>query len=131
MAQETYVKTVEAAEHTYTGDEARAHRAAWAAVKHTFEKTGDHWEPKEKPGPSDERAAAGGPHPTGSSYGGVDMKGKSKSELVAEARRLGARATMRMSKPQVAHEIQVANDAATRAARDGQKPAEKHRAESA
>jgi cation transport regulator ChaB len=45
-AQATYEKTLEAAEHEYGGDEARAHRVAWGAVKHGFEKVGDRWEPK-------------------------------------------------------------------------------------
>ncbi len=32
-----------------------AHRAAMSALKHSFEKVGDHWEPKDGKGPSDER----------------------------------------------------------------------------
>ncbi|MBV8643310.1 MAG: ChaB family protein [Candidatus Eremiobacteraeota bacterium] len=46
-AQDRYEATLEHAEQEYGGDEARAHRVAWAAVKHGFEKVGDHWEPKE------------------------------------------------------------------------------------
>ena len=46
-AQRTYAETLESAEQTYDGDEARARRTAWAAVKHSFEKRGDHWEPKD------------------------------------------------------------------------------------
>lgn len=45
-AQDTYEKTLENAEREYARDEARAHRVAWSAVKHGFEKTGDHWEAK-------------------------------------------------------------------------------------
>ncbi|MEA2689776.1 MAG: hypothetical protein QOD51_2383, partial [Candidatus Eremiobacteraeota bacterium] len=71
-AQETYEKTLESAEKTYDGDEERAHRAAWASVKHSFEKVGDHWEPKDHKGPSDPRAAEHGPNASGASYGGVD-----------------------------------------------------------
>ena len=56
-AQDTYEQTLESAEKTYDGDEERAHRAAWASVKHSFEKVGDHWEPKDHKGPSDPRAA--------------------------------------------------------------------------
>src|ERR1700753_4280428 len=63
-AQETYEQTLEAAETEYPGDEARAHRTAWAAVKHSFEKTGDHWSAKAERGPSDERSAQGGAHAT-------------------------------------------------------------------
>ena len=47
-AQDTYEETLEHAEEEYGGDEARAHRVAWAAVKREFEKVGDHWEPKEE-----------------------------------------------------------------------------------
>jgi cation transport regulator ChaB len=45
-AADTYEKTLEHAEAEYDGDEARAHRVAWGAVKNSFEKVGDHWEPK-------------------------------------------------------------------------------------
>jgi cation transport regulator ChaB len=74
-AQDTYGETLESAERTYGGDEARAHRAAWASVKHSFEKVGDHWEPKDERGPSDPRAEQGGPNPSSASYGGVDVNG--------------------------------------------------------
>src|SRR3954464_2036636 len=58
-AQRTYEKTLESAEKEY-GDGERAHRTALAALKHSFEKVGDHWEAKAKKGPSDERAAKKG-----------------------------------------------------------------------
>lgn len=45
-AQDIYEAALENAEAEYGGDEARAHRVAWAAVKRKFEKVGDHWEPK-------------------------------------------------------------------------------------
>ena len=48
-------KTLENAEEEY-GDQERAHRTAYASLKHSFEKVGDHWEPKDHKGPSDERA---------------------------------------------------------------------------
>ena len=44
------------AEETYDGDEERAHRTAWASVKHIAEKKGDHWELKDEKGPSDPQA---------------------------------------------------------------------------
>ena len=47
-AQDTYEEALENAEREYAGDEERAHRVAWAAVKRSFEKVGDHWEPKKK-----------------------------------------------------------------------------------
>ena len=116
-AQDTYSATLESAEQTYDGDEARAHRAAWASVKHSFEKVGDHWEPKDQRGPSDPRAKQGGPAASGASYGGVDVEGKTKDELIAQAKQLDADVTSRMTKPEVAEEIERANDRATRAAR--------------
>ena len=56
-AQRTYAKTHDSALDTYDGDERRANQAAFAALKHTHEKVGDHWEPKDEYGPSDDRAA--------------------------------------------------------------------------
>ena len=41
-AQDTYVKTHDHAEEEY-GQGERAHRTALAALKHSFEKSGDHW----------------------------------------------------------------------------------------
>jgi len=118
-AQDTYEETLESAEHTYAGDEERAHRVAWASVKHSFEKVGDHWEPKEHKGPSDPRAAEGGPNASGPSYGGVDVIGKTKDQLLEEARRLGAHATTHMTKAELATEIERANDREDRARREG------------
>ena len=50
----------------------RAHRTAFAALKHSFEKVGDHWEPKGRKGPSDPQAAGGGPARRAPTAGGVD-----------------------------------------------------------
>ena len=116
-AQDTYEKTLESAEKTYDRDEERAHRTAWAAVKHSFEKVGDHWEAKDHKGPSDPRAAQHGPDAKGASYGGVDVEGKTKDQLLAEARKLGAHVTTHMRKDEVAEAIVRANDRETRAAR--------------
>lgn len=113
-AQDTYEETLESAEQTYAGDEERAHRAAWASVKHSFEKVGDHWEPKDHRGPSDPRAAEGGPDASGTSYGGVDVLGKTKEQLLAEGRQLGAHVTTHMTKAQLASEIERANQRADR-----------------
>ena len=52
-AQDTFAKTYDAALQEY-GDEERAARTAYAALKHTHEKVGDHWEEKDRPGPSGE-----------------------------------------------------------------------------
>jgi cation transport regulator ChaB len=53
-AQDTYEAALENAEREYGGDEARAHRVAWGAVKHSFEKHGDHWDPKAERDPSED-----------------------------------------------------------------------------
>jgi cation transport regulator ChaB len=118
QAQDTYEKTLESAERSYPGDEERAHRAAWASVKHSFEKRGDHWEPKDERGPSDPRAAEGGPDASGASFGGVDVEGRTKDELLEEARERGAHASSHMTKGDLAAELERANDRETRAARE-------------
>jgi cation transport regulator ChaB len=56
-AQETWSKAHDSAVETY-GEGERAHRIAFAALKHSFEKVGDHWEPKATKGPSDPRPLA-------------------------------------------------------------------------
>jgi cation transport regulator ChaB len=52
-AQRTFAKAHDSAADTY-GEGERAHRVAYGAVKHKFQKKGDHWEPKGHKGPSDE-----------------------------------------------------------------------------
>jgi cation transport regulator ChaB len=46
-AQRTFAKAHDSAAEEY-GEGERAHRVAYAALKHTHEKVGDHWEPKDK-----------------------------------------------------------------------------------
>src|SRR2546430_17711416 len=55
-AQETWIRTHDSAVEQY-GEGERAHRTAFSALKHSFEKVGDHWEPKARKGPSDAQAA--------------------------------------------------------------------------
>ncbi|MFB3738022.1 MAG: ChaB family protein [Candidatus Velamenicoccus archaeovorus] len=106
-ARRTYAKALESAHREY-GSEERAHRTAIAALKHSFEKVGDHWEPKRRKGPSDPqaeqrgRAARERPKET---YGGVDVEGNSKQELMERARRLDIRGRSRMSKRELAKAI--------------------------
>ena len=57
-AQQTFAETYDSAIDQYD-DEQRAHQTAFASLKHTHEKVGDHWEPKEEYGPSDARAEEG------------------------------------------------------------------------
>src|ERR1700761_4830802 len=78
-AQRTFAKAHDSAAEQY-GSAERAHRVAYAAVKHSYEKVGDHWEPKEKRGPSDELAEGGGLHNSGHSAEGVDANA-SKNHL--------------------------------------------------
>lgn len=117
-AQDTYEKTLESAENTYDGNEQRAHRAAWASVKHSFEKKGDHWERKGKRGPSDPRAEQSGPDASGKSYGGLDVEGHTKAELLDEAKRRGLHVTTHMKKAEVAQTLERSNDRKTRKSRE-------------
>ena len=70
------------------GDEKRANQVAWAAVKHSFQKVGDHWEKKAggKKGPSDAQAA-GGRNTNRKTAGGVDANAN-KAHLLTLAKKL-------------------------------------------
>ncbi len=116
-AQRTFAKTHDSAVETYDGDEQRANRTAWAAVKHTHEKVGDHWEEKEggRKGPSDAQAA-GGADTDRETRGGVDANA-TKAHLMAVAKRLGVPGRTRMDKAELVEAIQKANDRETRRAR--------------
>ena len=57
-AQETWEKAHDSAVETY-GEGGRAHRVAYAALKHEYEKKGDKWVRKVERGPSDPQAARG------------------------------------------------------------------------
>ena len=103
-AQETWIKTHDSAVETY-GEGERAHRTAFSALKHSFEKVGDHWEPKKRKGPSDPRAAGGAPDEGGETFGGLDYFGHTKEELLERARDLGVKGRSRMSKHDLAEAI--------------------------
>src|ERR1700756_4974907 len=82
-AQRTFAETHDAAVEQY-GEGERAHRTALASLKHTHEKRGDRWVPKEKPGPSDprsKRTTAQKRRGEGETFGGVDVEQNTKSEL--------------------------------------------------
>jgi cation transport regulator ChaB len=105
--QRTYEKTLDSAHEQYDSEE-RAHRTAYAAVKHIAEKRGDHWEPKDEKGPSDPQAARRGAAARrggGKTYGGVDVEGSSKEELYRQARKLGVEGRSQMSKKELAEAI--------------------------
>jgi cation transport regulator ChaB len=106
-AQRTFAKAHDAAVKQY-GEGERAHRVAYDALKHSFEKVGDHWEPKAKKGPSDTRARSGGPNPTGTSAEGVDANA-SKNHLMDVARRLDISGRSSMTKNQLVNAIKKAN----------------------
>ena len=114
-AQDTWAAAHDSAVETY-GEGERAHRTAFAALKHTHEKVGDHWEPKAEKGPSDSRAAGGGHDPGGQSAGGVDANA-SKTHLLDLARRLDVRGRSSMTKAELVEALQKANDRKTAQAR--------------
>jgi cation transport regulator ChaB len=106
-AQRTFAEAHDAAMKEY-GEESRAHRVAYAALKHSFEKVGDHWEAKSKRGPSDQRARSGGPNARGTSAEGVDANA-SKSHLMDVARRLEITGRSSMNKDELVDAIKKAN----------------------
>jgi cation transport regulator ChaB len=114
-AQRTFAKAHDAAVKQY-GDDERAHRVAYDALKHSFEKIGDHWEAKAQKAPSDSRARSGGPNPQGTSAEGVDANA-SKKHLVEVARRLDIPGRSTMSKGELVSAIKKANRRATAASR--------------
>lgn len=117
-AQDTWLGTHDAAVEQY-GEGERAHRTAFSALKHSFEKVGDHWEPKTERGPSDPQAEQRGtpsrdrPKQTA---GGVDANA-SKAHLMHLARRLEIKGRSSMSKAELVVAIEKANDRATARAR--------------
>ena len=106
-AQRTWAKTHDSAVETY-GEGERAHRTAFSALKHSFEKVGDHWEEKERKGPSDPQAAKGGASARkggGRTFGGVDVLGNSRKKLYERAKSLGIKGRSSMSKEELAEAI--------------------------
>lgn len=117
-AKRTFSKVHDAAAQTY-GEGERAHRTAYAALKHSFEKIGDHWEPKEGKGPSDPQAARSGSaarRARGGTAGGVDANA-SKAHLYGVARQLDVPGRSRMTKAELVEAIGRANDRASARAR--------------
>ncbi len=114
-AQDTYAEAHDSAVKSY-GEGERAHRTAFAAVKHSFEKVGDHWEPKDHTGPSDAQAARGRDSRRGRTAGGVDANA-SKEHLLDVAKRLEIRGRSRMTKAELVDAIAKANTRHTRKAR--------------
>jgi hypothetical protein len=106
-AQRTWMETHDSAVRQY-GEGERAHRTAFAALKHAFEKQGDRWVPKRRTGPSDPRARLGGRAARagrGATFGGVDYYGRTRDELYARARTLGVSGRASMTKKELAKAI--------------------------
>jgi cation transport regulator ChaB len=115
-AQETWVKTHDSAVESY-GEGERAHRTAFSSVKHSFEKVGDHWEPKDHKGPSDDQAAGGlDTQDQRRTAGGVDANA-TKQHLMDLAKRLDVPGRSRMTKSELVDAIDKANNRKTRQAR--------------
>src|SRR5207248_5030590 len=106
-AQRTFAKAHDQAVEQY-GEGERAHRTAYAALKHSFERVGDRWVPKKEKGPSDPRSkktTAQKRRGEGETYGGVDAEGNTKQELYERAKRLGVEGRSTMSKRELARAI--------------------------
>ena len=118
-AQRTWGKAHDSAVESY-GEGERAHRTAFSALKHTHEKVGDRWEPKDGKGPSDDRAddPKAREKSGGTATGGVDVKGNTKEELMERARELDVSGRSRMNKQELAEAIKKANDRQTAKARE-------------
>ncbi len=106
--QRTFAKTLDSAEDTYDGDDERAHRTAWAAVKQVAEKKEDHWELKDEPSPSDDGFE--------DAAGGVDRK-KTKAELLDDAREAGIPGRSKMDKDELVEALDRHNRRETARAR--------------
>jgi ChaB./Rho termination factor, N-terminal domain. len=113
-AQRTFAKAHASAAAEY-GEGERAHRVAFSALKHSYEKVGDHWEEKGTKGPSDAQAK-GGVRTNRKTAGGVDAEA-SKAHLYDIAKRLKVRGRSTMSRSQLVEAIQKANDRESRKAR--------------
>jgi cation transport regulator ChaB len=106
-AQRTWAKTHDAAVEQY-GEGERAHRTAFAALKHTHERKEDRWVAKEEKGPSDPRSTkptAEKRRNVGETFGGIDVYGNTKAELYERAKRLGIEGRSKMTKEELAREI--------------------------
>jgi cation transport regulator ChaB len=112
-AQEIWSAAHDSAVESY-GEGERAHRTAFAALKHSYEKVGDHWEEKAEPGPSDRKAEGAADSP-GSTEEGVDANA-SKTHLYEVATKLEIRGRSKMTKSDLVDAIKKENTKRTRAA---------------
>ena len=105
-ARRTWAKAHDSAVETY-GEGERAHRTAFSALKHSFEKVGDRWQPKKQKGPSAPQAAKGGgsARKGGKTFGGVDVLGNTRKTLYERAKALGVKGRSSMSKEELGEAI--------------------------
>jgi cation transport regulator ChaB len=113
-ARRTFAKAHDSAVDEYGSGE-RAMRTAWSALKHTHEKVGDHWERKDKKGPSDAQAK-GGKNTNRKTAGGVDANA-TKKHLYKIAKDLDIDGRSKMSKKELVKAIRKENSKRTRKAR--------------
>ena len=117
--QRAYAETLDSAEDTYDGDEERAHRTAWASVKHIAEKQRDHWELKDEYGPSDAQAEKTGRDARSSpaeTHGGINAN-KTKDELLEDAREADITGRSDMDKAELVDALEKHSRRATAKAR--------------
>ncbi|HEU5045220.1 MAG TPA: ChaB family protein [Nocardioidaceae bacterium] len=116
-AQRTWAEAHDSAVDEY-GEGERAHRTAYSALKHGFEKVGDHWEGKDRKGPSDKQAKKRGAAARrgGETAEGVDAN-SSKSHLYDVAKKLDIAGRSSMSKSELVDAIKKANRKQTRKSR--------------
>lgn len=115
-ARDVWIKAHDSAVETY-GEGERAHRTAFSALKHEFEKVGDHWEPKGGKGPSDRQAERGAGKAEVETAGGVDANA-SKEHLYKKAQKLGVKGRSNMSKDELVEALKKENARQTRQSRN-------------
>ncbi|MDA2803867.1 ChaB family protein [Nocardiopsis suaedae] len=119
-AQDTWIKAHDSAVEEY-GEGERAHRVAFAALKHKYEKVGDHWERKKSgSGPSDERAAdprAKRKQGSAGTAGGVDASA-TKRDLYERAQKLNVEGRSTMDKDELVAALEKESRTRTRQARE-------------
>lgn len=114
QAQKIWRETHDSAVESY-GEGERAHRTAFAALKHSYRKEGDHWVAKSVKGPSDPQAARGpdtrpkstARRPARTAGGHVVGEDKPRTELYEQAKRLDIPGRSRMNRQELAEAIQA------------------------
>ena len=109
-AQEIYRKTHDNAVKEY-GEGSRAHRTAFASLKHSYKKQGDRWVKKDKKGPSDPQSVFGGPEQRYETAGGkeVPLEQWPKDALMERARQLDISGRSSMKKDELVRAVKKAS----------------------